>query len=596
MNNYDPFVIPFIAGLIILLIILLIKYFNWLKDLTGSEWRKVIKGILSHKLLLGIQECFFECLIHRKIFRQNFKLGYMHMSFAFGWFLLIIVGALESKFHTGGAIKPPYYPVFFKFFVHDKASIEYAGTFIFLMDFLLLFILSGLVVAVIKRINSSYVGMKKTTKFGFGNKLTIGSLWLIFPLRLLAESSTAAVYHNGGFLTNNVGKLLSVFLPVSMVEYPLWWAYSIVLGIFFVSVPYSRYMHIPTEVLLIFLRRFGIKNKKYFDGFSLIELNACPRCGLCIDICQLNTVFENEKVTPSYFLKSIRDGKVNDSLVFDCMLCGRCKEFCPVGIDTLYQRMLQREKHINSNNINFKYLNNKNNVQQIENIKQVDVLYFAGCMTHLTPGIKKAVVSILEKAGINYDFLDKDGGACCGRPQTMSGAFKMAEELIVYNTERIKNSGAKVLLCSCPICYRVFKEDYKLDIIIMHHSEYINLLIKANRLSLKDKTNLTAIYHDPCELGRAFKIYKEPRLIINKIVNLQKIKDEKKRSLCCGGSIGILDIANEERKKITELTVKTLTADNPDYIITSCPLCKKTFSNTTDVKVLDITELINNNS
>jgi len=71
-------------------------------------------------------------------------------------------------------------------------------------------------------------------------------------------------------------------------------------------------MHIPTEVLLIFLRSFGIKNKKEFNGFSQIEVNSCPRCGLCIDICPLNKLFDNEKIVPSYYLKTIRDRRVRE--------------------------------------------------------------------------------------------------------------------------------------------------------------------------------------------------------------------------------------------------------------------------------------------
>ena len=37
-----------------------------------------------------------ESLHHRRIFRVNPLLGYMHMSLAFGWFLLIAVGWAET--------------------------------------------------------------------------------------------------------------------------------------------------------------------------------------------------------------------------------------------------------------------------------------------------------------------------------------------------------------------------------------------------------------------------------------------------------------------------------------------------------------------
>ena len=43
-----------------------------------------------------------ESLLHRRIFKVNPLLGYMHMSLAFGWFLLIVVGWIASV--MGGII------------------------------------------------------------------------------------------------------------------------------------------------------------------------------------------------------------------------------------------------------------------------------------------------------------------------------------------------------------------------------------------------------------------------------------------------------------------------------------------------------------
>ena len=71
------------------------------------------------------------------------------------------------------------------------------------MDAILLFILSGLALALIKRVYSRLLGMKKTTKLSLTDRLAMLSLWLIFPLRFLAESFTSGLYHNGGFLTDN---------------------------------------------------------------------------------------------------------------------------------------------------------------------------------------------------------------------------------------------------------------------------------------------------------------------------------------------------------------------------------------------------------
>ena len=46
-------------------------------------------------------------------------------------------------------------------------------------------------------------------------------------------------------------------------------------------------------------------------------------------------------------------------------------------------------------------------------LKKVDVLFFAGCMTHLTPAILKSMIKILDASGLKYKFIDEKGGVCC---------------------------------------------------------------------------------------------------------------------------------------------------------------------------------------
>ena len=89
-------------------------------------------------------------------------------------------------------------------------------------------------------------------------------------------------------------------------------------------------------------------------------------------------------------------------------------------------------------------------------------------MTSLTPMIMKSMTSLLKKAGVNYGIMDKDGGICCGRPMLMAGRIDQAMELVAKNTEIIKESGADILLLSCPICYKIFKEKYALEGIENH--------------------------------------------------------------------------------------------------------------------------------
>ncbi|NJO70438.1 MAG: hypothetical protein HC830_15165 [Bacteroidetes bacterium] len=108
------------------------------------------------------------------------------------------------------------------------------------------------------------------------------------------------------------------------------------------------------------------------------------------------------------------------------------------------------------------------------------------------------------------------------------------------------------------------------------------------------KKNVRAVYHDPCELGRGSNVYKEPRKVLGKALNLVPVSQEKENALCCGGSLGNLGITTEQRNKITRDACEILLKDKPDMLVTSCPLCKKTFQKFSNVPVYDIAEIVNN--
>lgn len=535
-----------------------------------------------------------ESLLHRRMFKRNPLLGFMHMSFALGWFLLIVMGNIESRIYSGGHINPPYYPIFLKFFIHDKRVLPFEiftlpGFFRFIMDLILLFILSGLVLALIKRTRSKWFGLKRTTKHNSFDKWAITSLWLIFPIRLLAESFTAGIYKGGGFLTNTLGSIFDAILPLEYLAYPAWWAYSLMLGIFFVTLPWSRFMHIPTEVILIFLRNAGIEQGKYPGSFSEIEIRSCPRCGVCIDVCQMNQAGLTGS-TAVYFIRSLRDQQTDVQLNSNCMMCGRCLEACPVGIDTLGLRVGARG--VDNTNIvsDFRYLLKQHGIE-----KKAEVVYFAGCMGHLTPGVKRAMLQIFEKSGIDYSFLDEDGSICCGRPLKLAGRQEAASKLIDENTAKLLKTGAKILVTSCPICYKVFKSDYHLDgMEVMHHSVYIDKLVQEGKLLLRP-TALKAVYHDPCELGRGSGIYEQPRNVLKQIAEVADVTEERVNSLCCGGSIGDLAMNAPQRNVIRDGALNILCESQPDFLVTACPLCKKTFDSGNSVQVKDIAEIVADN-
>ena len=603
IGGYDPFVLPFMIGMIFIFIYLGIAAFRVLKAIPAADRRKLALSLLNPKIMYkNIRDIICDCLLHIKIFKRNILLGYMHMSIAFGWFMLIVLGHIEVMLFVPQRNGILYYPVFYRFFVAEQNATIKGAVFFFLMDFFLLMVLSGIGLAIYKRVRSIALGMRRTTKPCFADRVALWCLWSIFPLRLLAEGFTAGI-SGGSFLTKPINMLFASFLGNEMNIMPTWWAYSTALGLFFLALPFSRYMHIPTEVFYIFLRNAGLKIHHPRKGVAEAEIYSCSSCGICLDACPMNVQKKNLKFSSVYFVRFQRRNnkkKINE-IADKCLMCGKCVALCPVGVDSCGLKQAQRATVTNQLPYNYSYLHtpgpSHTAVSDHSPAIPADngVLYFAGCMTHLTPSIIKSMTNIFESVGEKYIFADKDGGVCCGRPLMMAGKLDAAREAIAKNTQNIQASGCKTVVLSCPICLKVLKEEYKLQgIKLLHHTQYINGLIEQKRITL-GKTEESFVFHDPCELGRGCGIYNEPRNVLKNLGELKTAAKEKNESICCGGSLGSLTLNYTDRVKITQESLKVLTYENPDKLVTACPLCLKTFSDQSQTPVQDIAQVVADN-
>lgn len=594
MTFYAPFTIPFTIGTILLFAIIAIKWLLWFSHLPRVDRRLVRHNLFTRKTLLATVEVVRESLLHARIFKVNPLLGYMHMSLAFGWFLLIVVGWIETIVYLGFELIPLQGHVFFKYFIPLNNITEHHPIFEQLMDGLLLFVLSGVALAWYKRLRSKAMGMRKTTKHVAFDRIALSALWFIFPARLVAESLTAAIYGGNGFLTGSIGNALSNIVSqdiLTQLYEPAWWFYSSMLGIFFVAMPFSRYMHIFTEIPLIYLRRWQLHptaERKSYDNF---EVEACSRCGICIDPCQLQTDLGINDTQSVYYLRDRRYNMLSLKVANNCLMCGRCETVCPVGINLATLRLNSRTTRRNiPNEGRYKY------------IKGIDrssgegrVGYFAGCMTSLTPATQRSMEQIFNTVGEDVWYADKDGGVCCGRPLMLSGETDAARKMVVYNTDLLRKHNITTLVTSCPICLRTFKENYHLDgIEVLHHSEYIERLVAEGILHLKQTTEQYT-YHDPCELGRGLGIYDAPRNVISAIGNLREAKHNREHALCCGSSLANTVINDVQQQTIAKRMTQELADTGCDTIVTSCPLCNKAIARATTLPTKDISELVVHN-
>ncbi|MBP5566614.1 MAG: (Fe-S)-binding protein [Bacteroidales bacterium] len=591
-SGFDPFVLPFLIGMLFVLGYCLFGALRILFELPAKDRKRFLLSLITPATAWkNVKDIFLNCLLHVKLWKRNKVLGYMHSSIAFGWFMIILLGHIEVMLFLPHRIKFFYYPIFFNFFVAETESTIQGAVLFFLMDLFLLIILSGITLAIIKRVRSLWFGMRRTTRPSLLDRIGLYSLWAIFPLRLLSETFTAHI-SGGSFLTLPMNWVFRQFFGNDLNYMPTWWAYSIVLGVFMCVLPFTRYMHIPAEMLLIPLRNAGLHILHPRKGYARVQFYSCPGCGVCIDACPMSVKKENLKDCTVYLNRQLRRGneKRIEEISDKCLMCGKCTQVCQVQVDGPQMRLAQRSMRKYGINQHYSKVSAE---EKISGLGSGKVLYFAGCMTHLTPGIKKAVCSLLDKAGANWTMMDPDGGLCCGRPMQLAGRKEQAREMRRINQEIIKASGCDVLLLSCPICYKVFKEKYKLSgIYVVHHSVFINELIHSGRLHVKKDADLKLVYHDPCELGRGCGIYDPPRSAVSAAGILVEAAQNREMSICCGGSLGSLSLNYEKRKDITLNSLRNLQAEDPDKIVTACPLCQSTYSTYSDIPVQDIAQII----
>lgn len=565
-SAFHPFVIPFLAGMAFVIAVCIIKAARVIGELDKNDRRKFFISLLKPNLIIkNVIDIILDCLIHVRLWKRNRVLGFMHSSIAFGWFMIILLGHLEVLVYLPGRLSTFYYPIFFDYFVEGGQHTLISRA----LDAFLMLVLAGIILAVVKRFWSRLFGMKRTARPTLFNLIGLYSLWAIFPLRLLAEQCARA------------GDL--AVAP--------WWAYSIALCAFMTVLPFTRYLHIPAEMLLIVMRNAGVGIDRPHKGMARVQADSCPNCGVCIDACPMNADSANLKDSTVYLTRQLRRG--NEQRVREisdkCMLCGKCTSVCQVGVDGPKLRILARAARKYRLSQDFSCIDTESYDSYWASGK---ILYFSGCMSQLTPNIGRSVESILRKSGVKYEWMDRDGGLCCGRPLHTAGRLKEAAALRKKNEEIIRKSGAHTLLVSCPICYREFSESYNLGSTrVAFYSEYFRWMLEKGLFKL-EKGDTCYVYHDPCELGRGCGIYDSPRALIGKAAAIAEAPKNRAESVCCGGSLGSLSLDFEHREKITRASLENLYASKADAIATACPLCLATYSRYSDRPVKDLAQII----
>ena len=370
------------------------------------------------------------------------------------------------------------------------------------------------------------------------------------------------------------------------------------------------------------------------------EILSCIHCGYCRMGCPTFSITARESrnargrnALAFYLLNGTEEpSREMAEAFYSCTTCQACTYFCPamIKVDEIVEGA--RKKLFQAGFASDPVIGLRKNIFSTENIygsprkerieiyppaleekaekgqlkPKAETLLFMGCVpSYSDMEMVPSLIKPLDLAGVDYTVLGADEG-CCGLPLRLMGSddFESHAEKMI---ERIKTVEAKELVTPCAGCYKTFKKLYPeigdLGIEIYHSVHYLEKLIREGRIKLNSFLNKRVTYHDPCDLGRSFKIYEEPRKVLHMIQGLDFVEMEKNKQFarCCGG--GGLIIANDYNlaRDIAAERVKDALAVGAEVIVTACASCKSNLSKGSlaipkkergRIRVMDITEIV----
>lgn len=218
----------------------------------------------------------------------------------------------------------------------------------------------------------------------------------------------------------------------------------------------------------------------------------------------------------------------------------------------------------------------------IANGRQPEYLYWVGCAGAFDKRYQKVSRSfarILNAAQISYAVLGKEE-TCTGDPAKRAGNEMLFQMQAMQVIEILSTYKVKKILCTCPHCFNILKNEYPElggHYEVIHYSTFLQSLLDSGKIQIKKEAfkNKRITFHDPCYLGRGNGIYDAPRKVINAInVEYSEMKRAKSFSLCCGaGGAQMFKEAEEGHKEIYQERTEDALATGADIVATACPFC-----------------------
>jgi len=333
------------------------------------------------------------------------------------------------------------------------------------------------------------------------------------------------------------------------------------------------------------------------------ELSKCSKCGQCQIACPVYKLTKNDcTVSRGKFLMlhGVTQGELklskNINKYLDmCLKCGKCRDFCPAGIDAL--EIINCAKHeYMKNTVLGKFINFfqsrlvfSNMIKMMARIftplssgegavagefmnvgegkeRVLSVIYFKGCVNQVLPNADRYLKKIFENTDIEIISPDFD---CCGMPFLSEGNMERFEQCATTNIEKLSGD-YDYLVTDCASCESTLLSYNKYFDCNITSEKLLNWgdIIALKGLKFEFKKPVKVTFHKPCHLNNDAFFEK----IMKNCTNVEYVKmndyDE-----CCGFA-GSFALKNRQlSKEISKNKAINIQDTDADYVITSCPAC-----------------------
>lgn len=490
----------------------------------------------------------------------------------------------------------------------------------------------------------------------------LGSLAFIILTGFLVEALRLAAQKPEWALWSPVGNALaSLFFEgisedkLEVIHALLWWIHGLSSLAFIALLPMNFFSHAFKAPWNIYEQKlepkgalpkienieeqesFGVSMFEQLSWKNRLDFSACTECARCSEVCP--AVKMKTPLNPKEFILKLQKASseqktgdlsqvISEDELWSCSTCGACMNACPSRIN-LPDLIVQMRTHYALEEGKFPKgaANTLQNIATVGNPwgldpgsrldwaeglelpvlepgKPVEILYWVGCAASYdrrSQKIARAMVKILKAAGVSFGVMAEE--RCLADAARRLGEEYLFQTAAAENIEYFSQYSFKKILCACPHCFNTLANEYpqfeggKFDVV--SHTEFIANLIRESKLPGLKKSDIAAVYQDPCYLARYNDVTEAPRSVLAAVVNeTHNPEGNKTFTNCCGAGGGQFWSDGSQTQRINVIRFKELKETKAPLIATACPFClsmvnsAKAQEKDEETTIQDIAELV----